>query len=135
MTMTANSTSALKCEANTFDLDSPSTTCNHKVLLPLSPTASMMSTAPNTPEAQANIKEKMIPALPAEIQTADFSDSDDEEGLPGYPSWGSSWSMRALRTPESTPVAKSAKSPTSSGTMLNSFHLDNDTKVSEDDEQ
>eukprot|EP00746_Dinoflagellata_sp_MGD_P051959 gnl/MRDRNA2_/MRDRNA2_230722_c0_seq1.p1 gnl/MRDRNA2_/MRDRNA2_230722_c0~~gnl/MRDRNA2_/MRDRNA2_230722_c0_seq1.p1 ORF type:complete len:130 (-),score=35.57 gnl/MRDRNA2_/MRDRNA2_230722_c0_seq1:543-932(-) len=129
--MTVASTSALKCESNTFDdLVSASAACNHKV--PLSPAASMMSTAPNTPEAQANIKDKkLLPQLPAEIQIAEFSDSDDEEGLPGYPAWGSSWSMRSMRTPDSKP----ASSPMFSGSQPASFHLSDDNKVSEDDEQ
>lgn len=106
MTMSVSTTDALPCESTTFDYESPSATCNLKGTL--SPAASMISTAPNTPSAEANIQDKAFPKLPAEIQTTEFDDSDDEEGLPGYPSWGSSWTMRSLRTPDNKP----AKSPT-----------------------
>lgn len=102
-TMTANSTSALKCESNNFDhWDCPSATCHHDGQL--SPALPVMSMAPNAPAAENNITDKMMHKIPAEIESTEFSDSDDDEGLPGYPTWGSSWSIRSLRTPDPKPV-------------------------------
>lgn len=98
--MTANAMSALNCESSAFDhLDSQSATCTNTEQL--SSGVSLISMDSNSPAAE----DKMF-QMPEEVSTtesdvsvsAEFSDSDDEEGLPGYPTWGSSWSMRSLRT-------------------------------------
>lgn len=117
MTMTANSSSALKSGSNTFDhFDFPIGTSNNSGQS--SPAVSVMSMAPNVPAAEVNIKDKMTPKMPAKTQSTEFSDSDDDEGLPGYPTWGSNWSKRSLRNLDRKPPQSSISSPEKYGERL-----------------